>query len=86
MTDDPKAWLIWSTYHGAWHRPEAAGYTVDIAEAGLFTKVTAQRYNDNIEKRDKMIDPRDQLNGVKSAILACEDRLAKLRHKLEMST
>ena len=28
--------LIWSDYHHAWFRPEAKGYTDDIAKAGVF--------------------------------------------------
>ncbi len=32
-----RPFLIWSTLHMAWWRPEAAGYCVDIAAAGVFT-------------------------------------------------
>jgi DNA-directed RNA polymerase alpha subunit len=32
-----RPYLIWSDYHGAWFRPAAAGYTVCISEAGVFT-------------------------------------------------
>lgn len=34
-------YLIWSTQHRAWWRPEAAGYSVSIEGAGLYTRAEA---------------------------------------------
>jgi len=43
-------WLIWSRYWSRWHRrsPEghAAGYTDDIAHAGVFDEKMARAYHD----------------------------------------
>lgn len=47
MTDIEKKWLIWSNEHDAWWRPNHAGYTFKVVEAGLYSyaealKITAQ--------------------------------------------
>lgn len=34
-------YLVWSNKHSMWHRPEAAGYTADIVEAGRYTEGAA---------------------------------------------
>ena len=48
--DGERCWLIWSRYHNAWHQRSstggAAGYTNDIARAGLFDRKKADEYND----------------------------------------
>lgn len=43
MRDDISVptYLLWSNKHKAWWRPNARGYTEDIAEAGLYTKERA---------------------------------------------
>lgn len=39
MTDK---YLIWSNEHRAWWGPSRSGYTVSVAEAGRYTKETAE--------------------------------------------
>jgi hypothetical protein len=43
-------WLIWSHYWGSWHRRSdtggAAGYTNDVAQAGVFDFAKAREYHD----------------------------------------
>ncbi|EAP88634.1 LexA repressor [Oceanicaulis alexandrii HTCC2633] len=34
-------WLIWSVIYGSWWRPDRAGYTRVLAEAGRYTRHTA---------------------------------------------
>lgn len=34
-------YLVWSNQHRAWWRPEAAGYSVSIEGAGLYTRAEA---------------------------------------------
>ena len=46
MSDD-QTWLVYSREHNAWWRPNAAGYTVDMAQAGRFTKERADSYCDD---------------------------------------
>lgn len=50
-------WLIWSHYHGAWHRPGACGYTIDLLSAGIFDYAMAEAYHDlnNYPVRDEAI-------------------------------
>lgn len=35
--DKDQQWMIWSNEHGAWWRPFSAGYTLKIADAGLYS-------------------------------------------------
>ena len=48
--EDQFCWLIWSIKWNAWHRRSstggAAGYTDNIAHAGLFPFSTARAYHD----------------------------------------
>lgn len=52
---DNGPWLIWSYYHNCWHRRSAdgraAGYTDDVAQAGVFDERTARAYHDTAPKR-----------------------------------
>lgn len=43
------AWLIWSNKRGCWYRPESRGYTLDIAQAGIFDKAEAAKHYDGPE-------------------------------------
>lgn len=36
--------LLWSGKHDAWWKPDARGYTEDVAAAGRFTEAEAVRY------------------------------------------
>lgn len=36
--EQPALYLIWSNEHGAWWRPNMAGYTVKLADAGRYTR------------------------------------------------
>ena len=38
---DSDTYLIWSNEHGAWWRPNAAGYTMRIEEAGRYSREEA---------------------------------------------
>lgn len=50
--ESERCWLIWSRKWRAWHRRDgagrAAGYTTDIAEAGLFPFSKAHAYHDGV--------------------------------------
>lgn len=71
--EDSREWLIWSRYHGAWHRRSAdggaCGYTNDIAQAGLFVRAKANSYNDGdrneafhvSERVEQLLYAREQL-------------------------
>jgi len=39
--DDLPPYLIWSNEHGAWWRPNSAGYTSEIERAGRYTRAQA---------------------------------------------
>lgn len=36
--------LLWSNKHGMWWKPDARGYTAEVAEAGRYTEDEAVRY------------------------------------------
>ena len=50
---DLRCWLIWSKVHNCWHRRSeqggANGYTLDLADAGLFPRAKALAYHDGID-------------------------------------
>lgn len=54
---DKGPWLIWSYYHGCWHRRSAeggaCGYTQDVAQAGVFDERVARAYHDTGPKRHR---------------------------------
>lgn len=37
--------VLWSHHHALWWRPDAAGYTSNVLEAGIYTKAEADRYS-----------------------------------------
>lgn len=69
--------LIWSMHWNAWHMRSsaggAAGYTSDIAQAGIFEFKTANAYN------DKPPSARDRAIPVAKAMKAMLYRLSQLR-------
>jgi hypothetical protein len=38
MEDDGDEYLIWSNEHGAWWRPNSAGYTTHLVAAGQYSR------------------------------------------------
>lgn len=55
---DDEVWLIWSNKWGCWYRSECAGYTSDIAQAGLYGRETAAKhYCGDVPKRDRDVEP-----------------------------
>lgn len=36
-------WLVWSEEHGSWWRAGQRGYTTSILQAGMYTRVQADR-------------------------------------------
>ena len=50
------AWLIWSNKRGCWYRPESCGYTINIADAGIFSKDEARRHYDGPDVPKKFRD------------------------------
>ena len=45
MSDKPmlsRDWLIWSNEHGAWWRPDSAGYTNKVESAGRYSEAEAK--------------------------------------------
>lgn len=71
--------LIWSTYNGAWWRPNAAGYTNHLAAAGVFVNqkfeasrevaVHVEDVRDRIQRRRaELLDELVRLNAVEAAL------------------
>lgn len=54
---DKGPWLIWSYYWNCWHVRSstggAAGYTSDLAQAGVFDEATARGYHDTGPRRHR---------------------------------
>lgn len=69
-------WLIWSVYHGSWHRRAsdgaAAGYTSDLSQAGIFGREKADEYHERPWKhrRDKAIPVSKKLAEMKQHLAA----------------
>ena len=71
MSKFPKnLFLIWSYQHEVWWRPGSYGYTWDIAQAGLYEKVEAEKIVDNARGEEAMLPARPTL----SAFRADEER------------
>lgn len=47
MMREPRDYLIWSIEHGMWWRPNRAGYTIRVAEAGRYTLAEATEIVDD---------------------------------------
>lgn len=77
-------WLIWSYHWNCWHMSSstgsAAGYTNDIAQAGLFDERTARAYHDPPpHRRDEAVPARKaikELHGRLGALTAARDAFA----------
>lgn len=50
-------WLIWSNKWGCWYRDNCAGYTSDIAQAGLYDREAAARHYVDGPKRHRDTEP-----------------------------
>ena len=90
-------WLIWSNKWGCWYRPDSAGYTSDIAQAGIYTREQAVRHYDGPGTPKKYRDTEPfPISAVRRHIDLCERdveaeyaqnmaRVAKLRDALNAS-
>lgn len=78
----PGEYLIWSNYHGAWHRRgptgSAQGYTGELENAGLFDWEVARHYNDGKRGRDRLIAPEELRAHVRRRRAEIETTLANL--------
>lgn len=80
-----REWLIWSRYHGSWHRRDettggACGYTTNIAEAGLFPRDKAESYNDG--DRNEAFHVSEKTGQLRAAYVRHEAALANLQRAL----
>jgi len=87
-------WLIWSNKWGCWYRSGCAGYTSDIAQAGLYDRATAAaHYAGSVAKKYRCTEPfplstvqrhiRDRIEHLQREIAERETQLA---HMLSLST
>jgi hypothetical protein len=76
-----REWLIWSRYHHAWHRRDeegcAAGYTGDIAQAGIFDREKAASYHDG--DRNEALHISDKMPEIEAEIAKLEAAAQRLR-------
>lgn len=84
---DDEVWLIWSNKWNCWYRSECAGYTSDIAQAGLYGRETAAlHYCGNVPRRHRATEP-FPLSSVKALILrrlrALHDQITEHREMVE---
>lgn len=77
----PDGWLIWSLKWGRWHRRGesggAAGYTDELASAGVFPESVASAYNDRenneaVHVRDKAAEIQAELDRAISALASLQ--------------
>lgn len=69
-------WLIWSNKWGCWYRSDCAGYTNDVAQAGLYGReVAAQHYVEG-PKRYRDVEP-FPLSSVRAMLIRRRDEIEK---------
>ena len=54
-------YVIWSYEHGSWWRPHSRGYTVDIKQAGLYTKKVAREICESANKYQPTNEPHETM-------------------------
>lgn len=54
-------YVIWSYEHSSWWRPHSMGYTVDINQAGLYTKDEAAKICDDANKYQPANEPHETM-------------------------
>lgn len=50
-------WLIWSNKNSCWYRSKSQGYTVDVLQAGLFTREEAAKHMSDGPKKYRVTEP-----------------------------
>jgi len=84
MSSTDAVWLIWSNKWGCWYRANSSGYTSDIAQAGLYDRVTAlQHYDGWPSKRENRDTEPFPISAVRKELLA-ENSAMLERHRLEV--
>ena len=84
-----REWLIWSRYHGLWHRRDrnsggACGYTSDIAHAGLFPRSKAVEYNDG--DRNDAFHVTEKMTQLTAALARHSEAVASLASAMSAGT
>lgn len=82
-------WLIWSRHWGCWHRRSssggAAGYTSDIAQAGLFDEKVARAYHDPPpHRRDEAIPAAKIIRQLRERLAELDAERAEFAAKVEL--
>jgi len=69
-------WLIWSNKWGCWYRDNSAGYTSDIAQAGLYNRAKAEKHYTaaNLPKSYRDTEP-FPLSSVREMLLRRRDQI-----------
>ena len=73
--------LIWSDYHNAWFRPEAHGYTSDIAKAGVFR---GRGVNEEREHKVYFDEARNEINARTQELTRDLSNLSDLEQTLKL--
>lgn len=81
-------WLIWSHHWGRWHVRSAtggaAGYTSDIASAGVFDASAAKAYHDSPpHRRDEAIPARRAVKGLETRLAEMDAERARFADTVE---